>query len=119
MVDALKLYVVRAEQYADVVPGELAIRFEHYWEAILSCYPKARDNPKDYCIQKGVGLPAFTMAFPKVDGSTSDKSADGYRKVLKTKGSLPNSKYWGKKGSAYSIGTSFTNRKNVSARIWP
>jgi DGQHR domain-containing protein len=119
MIDALKLYILSQPQYQGVAIGPLAIALAQYWSAVLSFYPQAVSNPKDYWVQKGLGVAVFTMMFPSVDKLAAGKTTADYLAILQKKAKMPVAVFWGKGGQAQSMGTSYGSRKTLSGQIWP
>lgn len=99
--------------------GPLAVNLMHYWEAIMDYYPNALANPRDYWVQRRLGMVVFNRIFPKVDallGGGSRLKAD-YTKALK-KAKMPTEHYWSRGGDAKGV-TSYTAVSKLSSDIWP
>jgi len=118
MVDAILQYVINKPEYA-MGGGPLAVNIGQYWEAIMNYYPAAILNPKNYWVQKGLGVAVFTILFPAVDKLANDKTAEGYAKVLAKRAQMPDDEFWSKTGKARAMGTSYTARNDLTKQIWP
>jgi len=117
MVDALLQYVVNKPEYASG-GGPLAVRIGQYWQAIMNHYPAATLNPRNYWVQKGLGIAVFTLLFPAVDKLTDDKTADAYGRVLEAKAHMPLEEFWSRTGKARTMGSSYTARNDLAKQIW-
>lgn len=120
-VDSLKDFV-NLQQYVESFPdetlGTLALNLMHYWEAIMDYYPNALAQPKDFWIQKRLGVTVFHRIFPKIDVLVQgEKSKANYAKVLK-KAKMPSEHFWSKVGGAKGI-TSFSSVSALASEIWP
>jgi DGQHR domain-containing protein len=120
LVDTLASDVVEHPSYQARLPGDIAKDLEHYWEAILECYPHAKTDPRHYWVQKLLGIAVFHKLFPYIDAAAKDKSAVGYEDVIRNKAKLlPEESFWGKSGKARESGSSYLTREQIARRIWP
>lgn len=120
LVDTLASDVVEHPRYQTRMPGDIAKDVEHYWEAILECYPHAKVDSRHYWVQKLLGIAVFHKLFPYIDAATADKSTQGYYDILKKKAKLlPEERFWGKSGKARESGSSYLAREQTARRIWP
>lgn len=116
--DALLEYVLKRPEYAGG-GGPFAVSFGQYWQAIMSFYPNALAKPKDYWVQKGLGVAVFAMIFPEVDKFAKTRDLSGYSAVLQSKAKMPPETFWGRNGQARTMGTSYAARTNLEKQIWP
>lgn len=119
LVDSLTRDVIRNPKYAKGSTSQLAVHLTHYWEAVMSFYPGAQNNPKHYWVQKLLGMAVFNILFPRADLRIKVKTPISYRKVLLAHAKMPGVRFWGNKGKARQLSTSYSSRDNLAERIWP
>lgn len=101
---------------------QLANRLSHYWSAILQCYPNAANDPKNFWLQKPLGLAVFCRLFPIIDDMTplpKSESESAYLGVIRKKLKLPRENFWSRTGAARTMGSSYSARTEVVERIFP
>jgi DGQHR domain-containing protein len=119
MVDTIA-EILRGGNYKKLDSGPLAIRIDHYWQAILKRYPLAASNPRKYFLQKRLGLIVFNQIFPMIDAKTAQpRGVLNYQKVLRKKAKMPRQSFWGMRGQAKTFGTTYVNIDKLAKRIWP
>ena len=111
--DPLKKYIMLHPEYHGMQPDLLDSRLEQYWQAILDHYPGAKANPRQFWIQKGLGVPVFLRVFPLIDQRVPVRVSESYRTTLERELTMPGAVFWGRNGRARKMKTSYTARDEV------
>ncbi len=111
--DPLKKYIMADPDYLEMQPDILASRLEQYWQAILEYYPGAKAQPKRFWVQKGLGVPVFLRVFPLIDRRVPVPVTESYLTTLQAELRMPGARFWGRRGRARKMKTSYTARDEV------